>query len=68
MTRKEHEDRFIAQCKTTFGVLTFESELLLRYGYSTGAQERGRVAFAEGVREQREQVLGAATAEMKELP
>ena len=62
MTQKDREDRFIERCKKEFGVLTWESELLLRYGYSAGADEMGNVAYAEGVDVQRNRVLDALGA------
>lgn len=71
MTQKDREDRFVDQCKKEFGTLTWESELLLRYGYSAGADELGRVAYAEGVDAQRAnvlQALGAAARKERSLP
>lgn len=68
---KVREDRFIEQCKKHFGKLTWESELLLRYGFAAGAEELGRVAYSEGVEAQRTSVLDAlgavATKPVKEL-
>lgn len=57
MTTKDREDRFIEQCRKDFGVMSYESELLLRYGFTAGVAELGPVAFAAGVRAQRERVL-----------
>ena len=70
MTQKEREDRFIEKCRKDFGVLTYESELLLRYGFGAGADELGDVGYAEGVGAQRARVLGALGAAplMKECP
>ena len=71
MTQKDREDRFIEQCRKDFGVLTWESELLLRYGFSAGADELGRVAYAEGMDAQRSRVLdalGAAARKGRALP
>ncbi len=71
MTQKDREDRFIAKCKKDFGVLSWESEMLLRYGYSAGAAELGSVAFDEGMDAQRESVLsalGAAPRKLSVLP
>lgn len=65
MTDKEREERFIEKCKKDFGTLTWESELLLRYGYAAGATELGRVAFTEGVEVQRDRVLDALGASAK---
>ena len=62
MTQKDREDRFIERCKKEFGVLTWESELLLRYGYAAGADEMGNAAYAEGVDVQRNRVLDALGA------
>lgn len=62
MTQKDREDRFIERCKKEFGTLTWESELLLRYGYSVGADELGCVAYAEGIDAQRDRVLDALGA------
>jgi hypothetical protein len=62
MTQKEREDRFIEKCRKDFGVLTYEAELLLRYGFSAGADELGYVAYAEGIEAQRARVLGALGA------
>ena len=62
MTQKDREDRFIERCKKEFGALTWESELLLRYGYAAGANELGRVAYAEGIDAQRDRVLDALGA------
>lgn len=62
MTQKDHEDRFIEQCRKTIGTLTWESEMLLRYGFAAGAQELGRVAYASGIDAQRTQVLEALGA------
>lgn len=72
MTLKERENRFVKECRKDFGVLTWESELLLRYAFSRGAQEVGRVAYAGGMAEQRSRVLEAlgavATKEEGPLP
>lgn len=62
MTQKDHEDRFIEKCRKDIGTLTYESELLLRHGFSAGAQELGRVAYACGINEQRDKVLDALGA------
>ena len=62
MTQKDHEDRFIEQYRKNIGTPTWESELLLRYGFAAGAQELGRVAYASGVDAQRTQVLEALGA------
>ena len=62
MTQRERENHFIERCKKAFGVLTWESELLLRYGLSAGAEELGRVAYDEGMHVQRTQVLDALGA------
>jgi hypothetical protein len=71
MTQKDHEDRFIEKCRKDFGALTWESELLLRYGFSTAAAELGRIAYAEGMEAQRSQVLdvlGAASQKERVRP
>lgn len=71
MTERDREDRFIERCKKDFGKLTYESELLLRYGYSAGASELGQVAYVEGVEAQRDRVLdalGAASKRKQGLP
>jgi len=71
MTQKDHEDRFIAQCPKNIGTLTWESELLLRYGFAAGAQELGRVAYVEGIDDQCARVLdalGAAARKERALP
>jgi len=69
MTQKNRENRFIERCTKEFGTLSRESELLLRYGFSAGAEELGRVAFGEGVHVQRARVLDALGAvERKECP
>lgn len=68
MTLKEREDRFIKKCEKDFGKMTFESEQLLRYGFSQGAQELDRAAFVEGVGHQKAKVLEAlGVAPEKEL-
>lgn len=59
MTLKEREDRFIKKCEKDFGKLTFESEQLLRYGFSNGASELDQAAFAEGVEAQQARALKA---------
>lgn len=71
MTQKEHEDRFIERCRKKFGGLTFESELLLRYGFAAGADELGTIAYASGVETQRGAVLdalGAVASKKAALP
>ncbi len=69
MTQRDREDLFIERCRKDLGMLTWESELLLRYGYSAGAQELGRVAYGEGMDDQRELVLAAlGAAPRKERP
>ena len=71
MTQKDREDRFIERCKKEFGTLTWESELLLRHGYTAGANEMGCVAYAEGIDDQRDRVLdalGAAARKESFLP
>ena len=71
MTQRDRENCFVARCKKEFGVLTWESELLLRYGFSAGAEELGRVAYDEGVQVQRTQVLdalGAVARKERALP
>jgi hypothetical protein len=71
MTAQEREDLFIEQFKKDCGGLTWEAELLLRHGYSTGAQESAHVAHAAGVDEQRARVLaalGAAPRKVRDLP
>ena len=65
MTERDREDRFIERCKQDFGTLTWESELLLRYAYSSGASELGQIAYVEGVEAQRNQVLDALGASAK---
>jgi hypothetical protein len=62
MTIKARENRFIETCKNNFGPLTFEAELLLRWGFLQGAQEVGNVAYLEGMDEQRTKVLDALGA------
>lgn len=67
----DHEDRFIEACREEFGGLTFEAELLLRYGYAAGAREVGRIAYANGQTVQRLRVLdalGAAAKKESALP
>lgn len=71
MTERDREDRFIERCKQDFGTLTWESELLLRYGYSAGASELGKIAYVEGVEAQRVRVLdalGASAQKKQSLP
>jgi hypothetical protein len=69
MTQKDREDRFIEKCRKDFGVLTWESELLLRHGFAAGAAELGKVAYAAGIERQREDVLDAlGAASRKETP
>lgn len=70
MTLKDHENRFIEQCKRDFKSLTFESEQLLRYGYSMGVDELGPVAYNAGIDTQRARVLNAlgATRAQNKLP
>lgn len=69
VTQKEREDRFIERCRKEFGVLTWESELLLRYGFSVGASELSKAAYAAGVETQRAAVLDVLGATpKKELP
>ena len=62
MTLKERENRFVEECRKDFGVLTWESELLLRYAFARGAQEVGRAAYAGGMEAQRSRVLEALGA------
>ncbi len=62
MTQKEREDRFIDRCRQEIGTLTYEAELLLRYGFSAGADELSTVAYTAGIDAQRETVLGALGA------
>ena len=66
MTLKDREQRFIDECRKDFGTLTWESELLLRYAFSRGAQEVGRVAYAGGMQTQRSRVLEAIGAVPRE--
>lgn len=66
MTLKERENHFIEECRKDFGALTWESELLLRYAFSRGAQKVGRVAYAGGMQAQRDRVLEALGASAKE--
>jgi hypothetical protein len=71
VTLKDREDFFIEGCRKEFGLLTLESELLLRYGYSAGAAELGKAAYAEGTNDQRARVLdaiGAAPRKDRVLP
>lgn len=70
MTRQAREDRFIAQCKKEFGSLSWEAELLLRYGFAAGAAELSNVAYVAGVESQRKNVLDAlgAVSSNKEEP
>lgn len=56
------EDIFIADCNSKFGNLTFEAEMLLRYGYSTGATVASRIAYDDGTEDQRRKVLEALGA------
>lgn len=70
-TAQEREDRFIEQFKMYRGGLTWEAELLLRHGYSMGAQESAQITHAAGIDEQRERVLaalGAAPRKVSTLP
>lgn len=62
MTSKEREDRFIAKCREDFGALTWETELLLRYGYAAGASEHTPLAYQAGILDQRDRVLAALHA------
>jgi len=62
MTLREREDRFIEKCRKDFGSLGFETEQLLRYGFSAGAQELEQAAFVEGVEAQQVRVLQALGA------
>jgi hypothetical protein len=70
VTQKEREDRFIERCRREFGGLTWESELLLRYGFAAGADELGTIAYASGVEVQRSTALDAlgAVASKKVAP
>jgi hypothetical protein len=73
MTRKDYEDAFIERCKKENGFrMTFETEILLRYGYSEGAAEMGRIGFVAGVTRQKADVLaalGAASVDVdRDLP
>ncbi len=71
MTLRVREDHFILQCQKDFGKLTWESELLLRYGYAAGARDMGHVAYEAGVDEQRQRVLdvlGAQPRKDRRLP
>lgn len=61
-TDKEREDLFIERCRKDIGVLTFETEMLLRYGFISGATECGQVAYREGIETQRHAVLSALGA------
>lgn len=69
MTLKEREDRFIDQLKGDGHPMTFESEILLRYGFGAGARELKEAAFEAGVEHQRGTVLaslGAVPARRRE--
>lgn len=71
MTTKEREDRFIEKCRVHFGTLSWEGELLLRYGFAAGAAELRDVAYVEGVEAQQAAVLaalGAACQPKERLP
>jgi hypothetical protein len=72
MTLQEHENYFIERTRKEFGgVMTPETEMLLRYAYATGATELGTLRFHEGVDVQRERVLaalGAAGQKVMPLP
>lgn len=71
MTLKDREDRFIEACRKDFNDLTFESERLLRWGFSHGAEELFHDAFEMGARAQRESVLrllGATPLKMEPTP
>ena len=65
MTLKDRENCFIEEYRDEVGVLTWESELLLRYAFTRGAQEFGRVAYTGGVEAQRVRVLDALGAASK---
>ena len=62
MTLKEREDRFVAKCRKDFKDLSFETEQLLRYGYSQAALELSPIAFYDGTEYQRELTLAALGA------
>ena len=71
MTERDRENAFIERCKQDLGTLTWESELLLRYGYAAGTSELGQIAYVKGVEAQRERVLdalGAASKKKQALP
>lgn len=57
MTLRVREDHFILRCKKDFGRLTWESELLLRFGYAAGARDMGHVAYDADADERRQRVL-----------
>lgn len=69
MTQWDRQDRFIERCRKEFGSLTCEAEMLLRHGFTAGADELGTVAYAAGVGAQRGAVLDALGAvARKETP
>ena len=72
VTPKEREDRFVAQLrKESGGVLSWESELLLRHGFAAGANELSRVAYTAGIEAQQAavlDVLGAVARRESALP
>lgn len=62
MTRKDLENRFIEQCKKDFGSLTWEHELIFRYGFAAGASALGDAAWGDGYATHRAEVLDAIGA------
>lgn len=72
VTPKEREDWFVAQLrKESGGVLSWESELLLRHGFAAGANELSRVAYTAGIEAQQAavlDVLGAVARRESALP
>lgn len=70
MTLKVRVDQFILQCKKDFGRLTWEFELLLRYGYSAGARDMGHVAYNGGIDERQHMlsIFGAQPQKGQRLP
>lgn len=63
MTMRVREDHFILQCLKEFGGLTWESELLLRYGYAAGARDMGHIGYDAGGDERRQRVLSLLGAQ-----
>ena len=62
VTLKVREDWFVAQFRKECGVLSWQSERLLRHGFAAGANELSRVAYTAGIESQQAAVLDALGA------